>query len=166
MKASKKRRKNRGSLTKGQLNKLIDTFVHPLFKKNQSFIYVDGVLHGLVEQNPPLSMKKFVKYNLPELMKGKGSQQGMRRGKKRRYNCTLSVNGRFTICGHKKAGPWCLKAGFSRNKCPKLIVSYKQRAHLSQCSQRVKISGRNNNLIVHICSTFAILTTWPLQHSA
>jgi hypothetical protein len=30
---------------------------------------VDGVLHGLVEQNPPQSVKKFIKYNLLAIMK-------------------------------------------------------------------------------------------------
>jgi len=125
MKAAKKRKRPQKTLTKGQLNKLIDDLIHPLFRKNKGFILVDGVLHGLVEQNPPLSMKKFVKYNFLEFMKMKRSQQGMPRGKKRRYNCMLPVNSRFIICENKKAGPWCLKAGVSRNQCPKLVVSYK-----------------------------------------
>ena len=125
MKDAKRRKRTPKYPTKGQLNKLIDDLIHPLFRKNKGFILVDGVLHGLVEQNPPLSMKKFVKYNFPELMKRKRSQQGMPRGKKRSYNCLLPVNGRFIICKHKKAGPWCLKAGVSRDKCPKLVVSYK-----------------------------------------
>ena len=73
---------------------------------------VDGVLHGLVDPSPPLSVKKFIKYNFPELMKR--SQQGMPRGKKRSYNCMLPVNYRLIICEHKKAGPWCSKAGVSR----------------------------------------------------
>jgi hypothetical protein len=36
---------------------------------NEGFVLVDGVLHGLVEQNPPQSVKKFIKYNLPAVMK-------------------------------------------------------------------------------------------------
>jgi hypothetical protein len=125
MKDAKKGKGTPKPLTKGHLNKLIDDLVHPLFSENKGFIWVDGVLHGLVEQNPILSVKKFVKYNVPELMKEKRSQQGMPRGKKRSYNCLLPVNHRFIICGRKKAGPWCLKAGVLRGKCPRLGVSYK-----------------------------------------
>ena len=32
-------------------------------------ILVDGILHGLVEQNPPVTVRKFVKFNLPFLIK-------------------------------------------------------------------------------------------------
>jgi hypothetical protein len=55
--------------TKGELNYLIDDLLHPLYKVNEGFVLVDGVLHGLIEQNPPLSVKKFMKYNLPAIMK-------------------------------------------------------------------------------------------------
>lgn len=40
----------------------------PLFKTNKGFILVDGLLHGLVEQNPPITIRKFIKYNLPTLI--------------------------------------------------------------------------------------------------
>jgi hypothetical protein len=30
---------------------------------------VDAVLHGLVERNPPESVKKFLRYNLPTIVK-------------------------------------------------------------------------------------------------
>ena len=125
MKDAKKRKRTPKPLTKGALNKLIDDLVHPLFSESKGFIFVDGLLHGLVEQNLPLSVKKFVKYNFPELMKEKKSRRGMPRGKKRSYTCMLPVNGRFITCKHKKAGPWCLKVGVLKSKCPKLVVSYK-----------------------------------------
>ena len=54
--------------SKGELNKLIDVLCHSLFKTNEGFILVDGFLHGLVEQNLPLSIKKFMKYSLPKLI--------------------------------------------------------------------------------------------------
>ena len=38
-------------------------------KIDKGFILVDGLLHGLVEQNPPITIRKFVKYNLPTLIK-------------------------------------------------------------------------------------------------
>ena len=55
--------------SKGQLNKLIDSLLHPLFKKHPGFVILDGVLHALVEQNPEESLRKFVKYNLDKLVK-------------------------------------------------------------------------------------------------
>jgi hypothetical protein len=64
-----KRKRRPRSYTKGELNYLIDDLLHALCKVNEGFVLVDGVLHGLVEQNPPLSVKKFIKYNLPAIMK-------------------------------------------------------------------------------------------------
>ena len=54
--------------TKGELNKLIDSVCHPLSKKNEGFILVDGLLHAMVEQNPSETVKKFIKYNLPKIL--------------------------------------------------------------------------------------------------
>lgn len=71
MKDKRKGRKKPNPFSKGKLNRLIDDLVHPFFDMNKGFILVDGVLHGVVEQNPPLSVKKFLRYNLPELMKSK-----------------------------------------------------------------------------------------------
>ena len=65
--ARKKKRLDK-PYTKGELNKLIDSLCHPLFKTNERYILLDGLLHGLVEQNPPLTIRKFVKYNLPKLI--------------------------------------------------------------------------------------------------
>lgn len=55
--------------TTGQLNSLIDDVCHPFFKENPSFILVDGILHGMVENDPPESFRKFVRYNLPKIVK-------------------------------------------------------------------------------------------------
>lgn len=65
---SRKRKVRSNPYTMGDLNKFIDDLCHPLFKEDAGFILVDGFLHGLLEQNPPLSVKKFMKYNLPKLM--------------------------------------------------------------------------------------------------
>ena len=64
----KKKKKIKRPYTKGELNKLIDNLCHPLFKTNEGFILVDGLLHGLVEQNPPITIRKFIEYNLPKLI--------------------------------------------------------------------------------------------------
>jgi hypothetical protein len=48
---------------------MIDDAVHPLYRINEGFVLVDGILHGMVERNPPQSVKKFIKYNLPLIIK-------------------------------------------------------------------------------------------------
>lgn len=117
--------KRTNPFSKGKLNRLIDDLVHPFFGTNKGSILIDGVLHGLVEQNPALSVKKFVRYNLPELMKSKNQRKTL--GERRRsYNCTLPVNTRFIFCNCRKAGPWCLKAGAWGVRCTKLVISYRQ----------------------------------------
>ena len=55
--------------TKDQLNYLIDAMIHPLHKMSEDFVLVDGILHGLIEQNPHQSVRKFLKYNLQAIMK-------------------------------------------------------------------------------------------------
>jgi hypothetical protein len=54
---------------KGKLNKLIDDLIHPHFREYPALIIVDGLLHAMVEQNPDASLRKFIKYNVPELLK-------------------------------------------------------------------------------------------------
>jgi hypothetical protein len=70
MSHKKKAKKKSGKpYTQGQLNLLIDAVVHPFYKQNEGLRVLDGLLHGLVERNPPVSVRKFVKYNLPEIIK-------------------------------------------------------------------------------------------------
>ena len=54
--------------TKGEANKIVDSAIHPLFKKNEGFRIIDGVIHGFIEKDPPSSLKKFIKYNFPEII--------------------------------------------------------------------------------------------------
>lgn len=56
-------------MRKGEVNRLIDAALHPLFRKSKSFIILDGVAHAVNEQNPKESAVKFIKYNLKELIK-------------------------------------------------------------------------------------------------
>ena len=66
----KSRRKRRGiKVTKGDLNRLIDDVFHRHFSENVGFIFVDGLLHAIVERNPEESVSKFVRYNVPALIK-------------------------------------------------------------------------------------------------
>jgi len=60
------RKKNKKSIINP--NRLIDRIFHPLFRKSRKFVIIDGVLHFIVEQNPPTSMKKFLRYSLKHLL--------------------------------------------------------------------------------------------------
>ena len=53
--------------TTGELNKTVDDLLHPLAKLDPGFLLLDGLLHAIVEQNPPESILKFIHYNLPKL---------------------------------------------------------------------------------------------------
>jgi hypothetical protein len=71
MNKTKKKRQKTGTkvYSKGNINRLIDDLVHPLCNQNAGLFLLDGFLHSLVEQNPPLSVRKFIRYNLPKLLK-------------------------------------------------------------------------------------------------
>ena len=75
MKTAKKPKKTAKSITTGQLNKVIDVFVHPLFKKDERYIWFDGFLHALIEQDSQVSVKKFAQYSLPKLVKRKPAKR-------------------------------------------------------------------------------------------
>lgn len=122
----KKRKHSTSPLySKGQLNRLIDDLIHPLFKKGKGFVILDGLLHSAIEQNPPLSVKKFIKFNLHELLDNKRLQQKRLKSRKRHYSCVLPTNNRFIFCRFKKAGPWCLTHNLGRQRCPQLVIKYK-----------------------------------------
>jgi len=56
--------------TKGKLNKLIDNLIHPYFEEHPTFtIIIDSLLHAMVEQDPEMSFRKFVKYNIPKILR-------------------------------------------------------------------------------------------------
>jgi hypothetical protein len=62
--------RKRGSIfTDGEKNKLIDSFVHPFAREDPSFWALDTLLHALVEQDPAVTLGKFVRYNLPKILK-------------------------------------------------------------------------------------------------
>jgi hypothetical protein len=65
-----KLRKSRSkTFSKGELNRLVDSIIHPVYKQSEAFRIVDGLLHGIIEENPPVSVRKFIRYNLPEVIK-------------------------------------------------------------------------------------------------
>jgi hypothetical protein len=61
-------RKRRRRYSKGELNRLVDDLLHPLYGWNPELMILDAVLHGLVEQNPPETVLKFIRYSLPNII--------------------------------------------------------------------------------------------------
>jgi len=59
------RTKKRNIYSKGEVNRLIDGVLHPLFDVNPAFRLIDSILHGFVEKNPSETALKFLRYNLP-----------------------------------------------------------------------------------------------------
>jgi hypothetical protein len=54
--------------TKGELNRAIDSLIHPLSKRNPTLVILDVILHGLVEQKPSETVVKFIRYSLPQIV--------------------------------------------------------------------------------------------------
>lgn len=64
--------------TRGELNRAIDALVHPLAKRDTRLFALDAALHALVEKNPPVSVRKFVRYDLPLILsKLEGTDAGL-----------------------------------------------------------------------------------------
>jgi hypothetical protein len=56
-------------LRDGQWNALIDTIIHPATKKRPEFWALDTLLHAAVEGNSEVTLRKFIKYTVPKLLK-------------------------------------------------------------------------------------------------
>ena len=81
----KKRKKRYLSLyTTGELNKIVDGFVHPFFDKGSGFVILDGMVHALLWEDIPVSVRKFVRYNLPKVLKRAGKKRAVRRKRSKR----------------------------------------------------------------------------------
>jgi hypothetical protein len=61
-------KKSRRHYSKGDINRLIDTLLHPLFDHSPELMIVDSVLHGLVERNLTETARKLIRYNLPKII--------------------------------------------------------------------------------------------------
>jgi hypothetical protein len=47
---------------------MVDALLHPLAERSLGLLMLDGVLHVIIERNPPESAAKFIQYNLPTLL--------------------------------------------------------------------------------------------------
>jgi hypothetical protein len=68
LKKERRRRRRKTAYTKGELNKLVDSALHPLFEDSPIFIAVDEAAHALIEQDLRESVLKFIRYSLPTLI--------------------------------------------------------------------------------------------------
>ena len=59
----------RRGAVRGELNRLIDRLLHPHFRDYPALILLDGVLHAMVEQDLNVTIRKFVRYNLPKILR-------------------------------------------------------------------------------------------------
>ena len=82
----KSRRRGDLSYSQGDLNRLVDSIVHPLMKGDARIParVLDTELHFLIEQDVESSVKKFVRYSLPGLISdiAKSGETNTRRGSK------------------------------------------------------------------------------------
>jgi hypothetical protein len=66
--------------TTGEVNRMVDALLHPLAEVDPAFLVLDGVVHCMIEQNPPESVLKFIHHNLPkllwEIMRSRSSKMG------------------------------------------------------------------------------------------
>jgi len=56
-------------MTLGEINKRIDEFFHPHFRKGPIPVIADSLAHALVEGDPPRSAEKFLQYNFGPLFR-------------------------------------------------------------------------------------------------
>ena len=61
-------RRKRAGYSDGEINALVDGFIHPKARKDISWWAVDGLLHALVEGDPKVSAEKFVRFNMPKII--------------------------------------------------------------------------------------------------
>ena len=78
-----RRKRRRTKVTKGDLNRFIDAILHRRFSENVGFVIVDGLLHAVVERDPEESVRKFVRFNVPVLIREMARKRRVK-GKRRR----------------------------------------------------------------------------------
>ena len=63
----------------GELNRLIDSLMHPHFRKHPALIILDGLLHAVVEKDADVSLRKFIMYNTFILLRHLNEKKKVRR---------------------------------------------------------------------------------------
>ena len=68
-------KRRRGLYTQGEIHRQIDAFLHPAARRNPWWWVADTLLHGIVEQDPKVTLGKFLYYTLPELLEEAATRQ-------------------------------------------------------------------------------------------
>lgn len=65
-----RRRQSKTRYTEGEINKIIDSLVHPWMsgETKAAALAIDSMLHAMVEQDAVKSLQKFSKYILPKIL--------------------------------------------------------------------------------------------------
>jgi hypothetical protein len=63
---------------------MIDAFFHPAAEEDPRYWIADTFFHGLVEQNPELTLKKFTRYTLPKILRQLAEEETARTRRARR----------------------------------------------------------------------------------
>jgi len=81
-------RRRKTSLTKGDVNRLIDALLHPAMhgENKVQVMLLDAGLHALVEQNPTESFMKFMRYTGPALLDEVTKRNAPRRRRSRTHS--------------------------------------------------------------------------------
>jgi len=66
--STRTRWKRESIYSKGEVNRIIDSLFHPLFDFFPALTIADTIFHGLIEQSPPETALKFLRYNLPRII--------------------------------------------------------------------------------------------------
>ncbi|MFH0896645.1 MAG: hypothetical protein V1850_01160, partial [Candidatus Bathyarchaeota archaeon] len=63
-------KKTKTQYTRGEINKVIDSVVHPWARgeTEAAALIIDSVLHAMVEEDAVKSLQKFTKYTLPKIL--------------------------------------------------------------------------------------------------
>jgi len=88
-----RRRGKRRVFTRGDVNRLIDSMLHPFMKGEQKVpvMVLDALAHAMVEQNPRESIVKFIRYTAPKLLEeaAKSKRKNRVNAKRKRKSCAL-----------------------------------------------------------------------------
>ena len=78
-------RKKGQIFTPGELNKIIDSLLHPMAKRDMRYYAADLFFHAVVEQDHSVTVQKFIRYDVPKITKQYLKQNARKKRKRKRY---------------------------------------------------------------------------------
>ena len=71
--------------TPGEFNKIIDSLLHPMAKRDIRYWAADLFFHAVVEQDPSVTVQKFIRYDVPKIAEQYFKQNARKKRKPNRY---------------------------------------------------------------------------------